>query len=239
MIRKGRNRFMLRMIVLYLILSFVQCAVAADRSFSPQEVFSKSGNIYYSKGNETVRLTASGRDHSPVLSFDKKIIAFIREGRQVIPKGCADFANTDSAYGNQIWIYDLEEKKEWLLVANNFRCDEPTQTIVDPNDLHFSPDNKVLYFITQAWITSGALHAINVDSGRQRFVIPANSIEVVPKGEYKGYLIVQQHLYFIGGGSYDWFWLFTPEGKKVGPIGDEVSRSQREFLEWRETGVTH
>jgi hypothetical protein len=56
-----------------------------------------------------------------------------------------------------------------------------------------------------------------------RFIQPANELEVITSGEYQGYLALQQHRYFIGGGSYDWYWLFTPDGKEIGPLGEELS----------------
>jgi len=52
----------------------------------------------------------------------------------------------------------------------------------------------------------------------------------VSKGQYKGYLIVNQHRYFIGGGSYDWYWLFSPAGKEAGPFGETISEDQRKFV---------
>jgi len=45
---------------------------------------------------------------------------------------------------------------------------------------------------------------------------------VVTSGEYKDCLLVQQHKYFVGGGSYDWFWLLRPDGKEVGPVGEDT-----------------
>jgi hypothetical protein len=34
--------------------------------------------------------------------------------------------------------------------------------------------------------------------------------------------MVQQHHYFVGGGSYDWYWLITPDGREVGPLGEAL-----------------
>lgn len=30
---------------------------------------------------------------------------------------------------------------------------------------------------------------------------------------------MEQHHYFIGGGSYDWLYVVTPNGEEVGPLG--------------------
>ena len=192
-------------------------------------VFSRSGNIYMQTPNHAIQITSSGTDSSPVLSSNKKMVAFIRTGNKVIPEECE--ANVDTQYGNQIWIYNLSTKKDHLLVANNFQCKEPEKKIIDPADLLFSPDNKTLYFITSAWVTSGALHAVNIDNAKQRYITPANEFKVISKGENKGYLIVNQHRYFIGGGTYDWYWLMSPDGKEEGPLGPEITKDQITFIE--------
>jgi hypothetical protein len=207
---------------------------AAHNSFADQAsptVFAQQGKIYISdNGANRTQLTKSGNDSSPVLSPNHKIVAFLRKGAQLVPKDCDILLSTNGPYGNEIWVYDLDSKSERLLVKNNFSCGVSEEKIIDPSHLQFSPDNTILYFLTSAWATSLALHAVNLDGSNLHYIIPANSIEVVMRGEYKGYLIVQQHRYFIGGGSYDWYWLFTPQGKEKDVFGDEVSESQREFI---------
>jgi len=206
-----------------------QVALASD---TPLYVFVKEGNIYYEPSvGKRIRLTARNIDSSPILSPDRHVIAFVRRSKKVIPNECASFADSGSKYGSEIWIFDVETRKERLLVTNNFDCNNPEKLIVDPKYLQFSPDGKTLYFVTSAWVTSGAVHAVNSDGNGLRFVIPGSSLEVIPKGEYKGYLIVNQHRYFLGGGSYDWYWVFSPNGKEEGPLGSEIEKSQRDILE--------
>lgn len=196
-------------------------------------VFSKKGDIYYSlSNNKTIQITNLSKDKSPLLSPNKKLIVFIREGSgPVLPKACGDFslANTDRA--DQIRIFDLETKRERLLVKNNLSCDMPEKRITDAENLTFSPDSKTLYFITSAWTTSSALHAVNVNGSHLRYIAPALEVEVVPKGDYKGYLIVYEHRLYVAGGSHDGYWLISPQGKEKGPLGPEVTADQREFLE--------
>ncbi|OGT45383.1 MAG: hypothetical protein A3E83_00120 [Gammaproteobacteria bacterium RIFCSPHIGHO2_12_FULL_41_20] len=219
----------------YLIFFLTPYSFAMNKSSSENfltQVYSKSGNIYYSQSrNHVIQITHSGKDSSPILSSNKKMIAFIRIGNQVIPKRCDANTKTETEYGNQVWIYDIRTKKERLLVKNNFQCNQAEKQIIDPSDLLFSPDNKILYFITSAWVTSGALHAININGTKEHYITSANSFEVVTKGEDKGYLIVYQHRYFIGGGTYDWYWLISPNGKAEWPIGPEITKDQRDFIE--------
>jgi hypothetical protein len=225
----------MQLVRFYFLLLWVAVGSAIASEPSPckanTSVFSKGGNIYYIQSpHHTIQITYSEKDSDPVLSLDKKLIAFVRIGNQIIPKGCN--GDTETKYGNQIWIYNLETRKEKLLIANNFQCNEPKKQIIDPSELTFSPDSKNLYFLTSAWTTSGALHGVNIDGTHQRYIAPANSLEVIIKGTYKGYFIVNEHRYFIPpGGTYDWYWLVTPDGKDDGPLGEEVTSEQRNFLE--------
>jgi hypothetical protein len=54
-------------------------------------------------------------------------------------------------------------------------------------------------------------------------------LKVVPSGEYKDCLLVQQHRYFVGSGSYDWYWLLRPDGKEVGPVGEDTSNFEATY----------
>jgi len=175
--------FLLTQRLMWFVFFIVSNELAAGKTLPeniPTRIFVEQGNIYYILGdNKKNQVTNIGKDHSPRLSPDKKIIAFIRTTNISIPKTCAYFVDTGSDYTKQIWTYDIATKKERLLVKNNFLCDEPKKMIVDPNDLQFSPDGKTLYFFTSAWTTSGALHAINIDGAKLRYVTPALSYEVI------------------------------------------------------------
>ena len=75
------------------------------------------------------------------------------------------------------------------------------------------------------------MHRVEIDNALQRYMMPANEFKIVSKGENKSYLIVNQHRYFIGGGSYDWYWLISPEGHEEGPLGPEITKDQIDFIE--------
>ena len=111
----------------------------------------------------------------------------------------------------QIWIADVSSGEKRLLV----RGDEGYFMF---HDLAFSPDGRLLYFLSTHCMTSLAVHRVDLESGKRSFVCLGNSLEVVTRGGYAGYLVVTQHRYFVGGGSYDWPWLFTPDGTEIGPV---------------------
>lgn len=203
------------------------CLVASVLSYANNQsnrVFVKDGNVYFSNSEvEALQLTNKGQDKSAVLSPDKRYVVFLRKFSEQLPINCSELI--EDTQGHQIWIVDIQHQRERLLVNQKRICDRPTEMILEPMDLTFSPDSKTLYFLTYAWTTSAALHAVDISDGAERYLLPANSLKVIQAGEYKGYLAVNQHRYFVMGGSYDWYWLFTPEGKEVGPLGDELSMS--------------
>lgn len=191
------------------------------------DTFSKQGNIYYKKNNIIVQLTYLGKDHFPILSPNKKFIAFVRIGRKHIPEHCRSFSDTLSDYNEQLWIMNLETKKEKRIVNSRFYCNSPTKMIINPRLLTFSPDSNILYFLTSAWVTSGAIHMVNIDGSNLHYLFPANSLDIIMHGKYKGFLIIQQHRYFHSKlGSYEGYWLYSPLGKEITSLSD----AQRENL---------
>lgn len=150
----------------------------------------QGGNIYLSQGNSPkVQLTANGKDRSPVLCPDRQCVVFIRKSSQSIdyPAENLDGYSKYELLADQIWIVDSANKKEQMIVADKV-SDNPRKQIAHVYDdsLKFSPDGKILYFITSASVTSGAVHAVKIDGSNEHFIDGGNSIEVIPKGQYKG-----------------------------------------------------
>ena len=104
------------------------------------------------------------------------------------------------------------------LIAFVKPAENPEEALADFARLQFSPDGTKIYFLSLAWVTSGGVHVLDLRTGKEEFVCPGNSLEVIHEGEYKGDLMVRQHRYFLGGGSFDWLWLLRPNGEEIGPI---------------------
>jgi WD40-like Beta Propeller Repeat len=182
-----------------------------------QTVTVDHGNVVLSRrGAAPVRLTSSGRDRDPALSPDGRRVAFVRGG---VTRGDA----------TALWIVDVQGGAARRLLAER-PSDEPRTNLTQFHAPAFSPDGRTIYFLTNAWVTSSAVHAVEVATGRVRYVCPGNSLEVVPRGEYTGHLVVNQHRYFLGGGSYDWYWLVTPAGRDVGPIGESTEMFEETYV---------
>jgi dipeptidyl aminopeptidase/acylaminoacyl peptidase len=199
-------------------LLILAIALAVSVSAFAQTVSVKDGNIQFTdKSGKTIALTSGGRDSNPVLAPDGKWVAFVRkvEGKKIS-------TGSDEVEPTELWQVRVDGKEPSILV----RCrdsEKPESVIAAFENLQFSTNGKLLYFVTPAWATSGAVHVVDTTTGKERYLFPGNDLKVVTSGEYKDCLLVQQHRYFIGGGSYDWFWLLRTDGKEVGPVGEDTS----------------
>ena len=196
-----------------IILAFA----AAIPAFA-QTVSVKDGNIQFTdKSGKTVALTSSGRDSNPLLAPDGKWVAFVRkvDGKKIA-------TGSDETEPTELWQVRVDGREPSLLL----RCresDKPESLIAAFENLQFSTNGKLLYFVSPAWATSGAVHVVDTTNRNERYLFAGNDLKLVPSGEHKDCLLVQQHRYFIGGGSYDWFWLLRADGKEVGPVGEDTS----------------
>lgn len=126
---------------------------------------------------------------------------------------------------DEIWISTADGRQPRRLLAAK-PDDDPRRNLAGFNNLAFSPDGRALYVLTEAWATSNALHRVELDSGKTRFICDANAVEVVTQGPSAGHLRVQKHKYFPQGGSYEAWFLISPAGKEISRIGGRAP-SQR------------
>ena len=198
--------------------SFLFIALAAQ-SYA-QQVSVQNGNVILAGRT----LTNSGHDSEPVLSPDKKWIIFVRT---VPDKKISTGAGEANA--TELWQIRADGKEPTVLVRPK-ESDKMENVLAGFSKPEFSTNGKLVYFLSEAWTTSGALHVVDTTNGKEHFVCPAAEFGVVQSGEYRDDLLVQQHRYFIGGGSYDWFWLLKRDGKEVGPVGEDTDNFKATYF---------
>ena len=180
-------------------------------------VTARDGNIYLrDDAGQERQLTSAGRDANPVLAPDGKWVVFVRTllGKK-IESGAGEH---DAA---ELWQVRTDGKEPLMLVGTR-GADKMENLIAGFEDVQFSSDGRRVYFVTPAWATSGAVHVVDTTNRKERFVVAGNGLRVLHSGEYRDHLLLAQHRYFLGGGSYDWFYLFTPDGKEVGVVGEDT-----------------
>lgn len=199
-------------------ITLLAVALFCARAAADEPVVSaRSGNIYISRGGEEKQLTSSGRDSQPVLAPDGKWVVFVRSvPGQKIASGAGEHD------GAELWQVRADGKEPLMLVRTR-QSDKMENVIAGFDEVQFSSDGRLVYFVTPAWATSGAAHVVDTTNRRERFVVPGNDLEVLHAGKYRDHLLVRQHRYFMGAGSYDWFYLFSPDGKEVGVVGEDTA----------------
>ena len=120
----------------------------------------------------------------------------------------------------------LDENRSFRILLTSRPSDDPKENLTGFSHLTLSPDGKILYFQTDAWATSNAIHAINLSTGKVFYVTSGALACIVLSGQYQSDLVVEQHRYFVQGGSHDDLWLFDPSGKQIGLVaqGTDASR---------------
>jgi dipeptidyl aminopeptidase/acylaminoacyl peptidase len=191
---------MLKVLVL-LFFSFI-CLPSLIYAAQVSEI---QGNIFY----DSQQLTSSGKDRQPVLSPDGQTIAFVRE---------VDNQTTE------LWLMDASGNNARAIVLNH-EDEDIKKHLSELNNPLFALNSKAVYFQSAAWAVSGTIHIIDLITNKEHFVTDGNSLELVPSGKYKGYLIVTKHKYYKKmDGSYEGFCLVSPKGKEIKSFGENQER---------------
>lgn len=209
----------MRIALIFLLLLCVGSAAAAPAERMSVAVV--NGNVVLTVAGKATQVTTSGRDLEPVVSPNGSLVVFTRKVPWMSsPPGCS----MGTPEVRELWVIGTDKKGERKLLASK-DADDPKVVLCDFMKKQFSSDGRRVMFETPAWATSGALHEYDLTTNRQRYVIPSNGFRILTDcamREYRDHLVVSQHRYFVFGGSYDWYYLFSPDGKReLGAIGED------------------
>lgn len=181
-------------------------------------VTARDGNIFINRDGAEKQLTSTGRDSNPVLDPQGRWVVFVRTvpGQKKVLSGSGEH---DAA---ELWQIRSDGKEPTMLVRTR-QADKMENIIAGFEDVQFSSNGRLVYFVTPAWATSGAVRVVDTTNKKERFVVAGGALRVIQSGKYRDHLLLSQHRYFLGGGSYDWFYVFSPEGKEVGVVGEDTS----------------
>ncbi|MGB7079627.1 MAG: hypothetical protein WBD53_20795 [Xanthobacteraceae bacterium] len=217
-------------------VAIVLCCATPDhsraQSASPH-VYSDAGNIYIdraggkngaengTKNGTKTKLTASEMDVDPVLAPNGSYVVYTRQGRgRTIHGYDASQECSTEPRPDELRQINVDGSGDKLLLKG--RKGDPKHQLCDFRQKQFSADGRRLYFLSPGWATSEALYVLDMHSGEEHFLMPANDLLVLSfcRNNYKDDLVVLAHRYFALGGSYDWYWLYDEAGKKeLGPLG--------------------
>lgn len=230
---------MIRICCFVMVVFILISAASAQETIPPKGVFIEKGNIVFYDGTKKIQLTKKGIDRAPVLSPNRNKIVFLRKSREEAYDPVGGGEDSGPGLADQVWVIDISGNNEKMIVQdynpdakvgyNEWKGEDVVGYILD-DSLQFSLDGKTVYYLTPAWVTSSALRTVNIDGSNDHFIAAANTLKVIDKGQYKGNLIISQHRYFMTGGSYDWFYVFNPDGKEIGVLGEDLDAVDWDFL---------
>lgn len=207
-----------------------------------KEVFEKNKQIFFFDGKTQIQLTNAGSNRYPVLSPDGGRVLFIRKSNKAAMNpvdGGDGFNDQEDGHSDQLWVIDINSLVEKKLVEDvpwpeGRPHDGGDRLVPWINNAQFSVNGKSIYFLVPCWVTSSALYVISSDGGEARFITGSNYLKVIERGEYKGNLILSDHRYFLYGGSYDWCYIFSPEGKELAVLSEDPDEIDWERLYFEE-----
>lgn len=189
---------------------------ASSQPVAAQAVSEQNGNIIFTDAaGGRVQLTDSGRDFAPSLSPDGTLVVYARHTPDdLVHTGLGDVE------AGEIWVVGtdgLDAKR----LARGAELQPWEDTLAGLTSPEFLSDSRRVMFQSALWATSGKVNLVDIKTGQVRRVAPGSLESVILAGKYRDHLIINQHRYFLGTGSYDWWWLFDATGKEIGPIGSD------------------
>lgn len=132
----------------------------------------------------------------------------------------------------ELWVANGDGTHARRLVTG-VAADSVERALAAFSSPQFSPDGRKIYFLSRAWVTSDAVHAVDLASGREWFIAAGNSLAVIPRGPLAGCLLVRQHRYRPNeGGSYNWTWLIATDGHEIALAASDSDGAERRLAAW-------
>jgi dipeptidyl aminopeptidase/acylaminoacyl peptidase len=179
------------------------------------------------RSSNTIRLPDTGVTHSP----DGRVVFIRATPDRLVATSLGDEQATE------LWIANADGTAARRLVIGR-AADSVERTLAALSVPQFSPDGRRVYFLSRAWVTSDAVHAVEVATGREWFVAPGNSLAIIPRGPLAGCLLVSQHRYRPNqGGSYDWTWLLGSNGQELALAASDSDGADRRLATWLDGGI--
>jgi hypothetical protein len=178
-----------------------------------QSAESRNGSIYLiDKSGRESRLTESGQDAEPNLSAKGDQVAYVRTRPSTE-------AGADGAV-SEIRVHNVISGTDEIVLQG--------PAVIDGKQYYgfghpqFAPDARKVFFLFNWAATTHGLASLDPGTHEVKFLMPAVAFPaVVLHGKYTGDLVVQQRRPKLGVGYYLLYYLFTPDGKEIGVVGDK------------------
>jgi hypothetical protein len=213
-------------------LAYEGLLLATSLPAANEEIWSFGGNVFARDPTRRVRqLPLLMPAATPDLSRDRQHIVFVKyRPREVDEPYSGHLYGREESPVGDIWIAKVDGSDPQLVLKGGHHPQLIPPVADFPKELEgisspkFDPDGKRIYFIADAWVTSGAVYVLDLETREVKFFTPGNVFVVLHGAPHCGEILVLQHRYYgpPNQGSYDHFWLVSP-GAEVGEdFGDNL-----------------
>ena len=218
----------------WLVLAVILCFASLNgKAGAVAAVECVQGNIMYvDASGVSVKLTTSERDSQALMHPGGDWIYFVRtfEGKMVGEKYIPPHGRkaNGGVLSEELWRIRKDGTKASMLYRQDHGAvpgpdlDYVVGWIIR---LQFSPKGDKVYFETPESSTCAGLYVMNADGSGVRLLGEGSGTRIIrsDRGErFRGYIVTSQHRYYPSRGSYDLFYLFTPDLKEIAPIGPNL-----------------
>ncbi len=182
--------------------------LSAAAAAKPPEVYARHGEVMLARdGAAPLALTHLGKVSDARLSPDGGRVLFVTMD-----------ASDPDCDATSLWVMRAEPgAAPRLLLKGGENAQDVRRRLCGFSSPRWSLDGGFAYVLSDAWVTSGAVHQVNLRTGVERFVVDANSLSIIRGGPYAGMLLVSRHKYRPPPelGSYDPLDVVRPDGKTL------------------------
>jgi hypothetical protein len=218
-------------------LAYEELLLATSLPSDSERIWSFGGSVFAQDMNRRTRqlpiLMPAG---TPDLSSDRRRIVFVKYRRRGLDEPYSGHlvGREDSPVGD-IWISGVDGSNMELVVRGGARpqlvppvkgFQGELEGIQSPK---FDPDGTHVYFIADAWVTSGAIYSLDLNTRAVTFFTDGNVYVVLHGEPHRGKLLVMKHRYYAPPniGSFDHFWLVSSAGDVHEDYGEGLDDALR------------
>ena len=192
--------------------------VAERAQKSPRSVFVIGRTLYLATAAGEAKVLDRAYDGGErlartQLSVDRKLVAFVRR-----------------VSGSELWVASTDDGAERRLLTERASA-QPERNLASLSTPQFSRDGNTIFFLSDGWATSWGLHAIDVRTSSERFVVDALTSLVIPSGPYAGKLFVERHRYktfpLEGVRAYEWCGVVDRHGATIKTVSEDETLCPR------------
>jgi hypothetical protein len=182
----------------------------------------RNGNVYYAdRSGNSRQITSTGADLDARLSFDGKLIIFVRLTRV---RATFEEPQDPDPFQREIWLVRPDGTDAKVVFSGPLRLKDGSEYVsfAAPK---LAPGNRYAYFWVPMYVTESGLIRLDLSTKETILITTGLRFEIVGSGPYAGDLVVQM-LKPVGDGFSRFFWLLTPAGTELGFVGESETDFQ-------------